>query len=115
MPSTPTPSMKLLLQREIIKRIKDFTPGEQVRRSRLKRDILQTSDIAPDLVRRLTCDGKRILSSSLLLRRIDRILSDALSEIDGIFIHHDEETRASWIVRDDIGSVRIRNKVRMRK
>ena len=110
MTQTSPPSMKLLIQREIVKRVKDFKPGEKIRRSYLKRDILRTSDITKDLVYRITYEGRRIFSPSQILRRIDRVLSDALDEIDGLYIDHDEETRISWVVRDTIGKVKIRDK-----
>jgi hypothetical protein len=101
----PQLSMKTLIRQEIVKRIAHFKPGDKIRRSDLRRDILATSDITKDIVLRLVHHGSKRLSVDFLLRRIDRIYSDALDSIDGIYIDYDSVRHVSWVVRDEIGSL----------
>ena len=101
MPETKKRSMKTILRTEIIKRVKSLKVGERVRRCDLRRSILQDPNITRDLIVRITLCGTKPMSVNQILRRVDRVYSDALDSIESVYLDYDSEKHISWVVKDD--------------
>lgn len=97
----PKDSMKMILKKEIVRRINLLCVDSEVRRSQLRRDILKDPKVSKDLVNRLTREGSKKLSVDSILRRIDRVFADALDSVEGVDLRYDRKMHCTWVVKID--------------
>jgi hypothetical protein len=95
-------SMKDIFRNEILKRISELEPGQRIRRNVLRRQILADKKVAMELLKMITYEGRKTMTPAYILKRFDRVYSDALDQIKSIYLEQDEmNPRVSWIVRDE--------------
>jgi hypothetical protein len=91
-------SMKSILRSEIEKKLKNCS---EIRRCSLRRCLLGDPKIVRELLQRITKDGTKAIPINTILRRIDRVFSDALDSIPYIELRHDRHKNITWIVKVD--------------